>query len=105
MHRSIPGPKDQAPVDRSYGNCSADSPRSLHTSIDGAISKLHFSAFYIIPYHACWMTNIDLQTFFVFPNTDEEIEDEEDEMETDKDNQDKAKPEEEVPSNADEDYL
>jgi hypothetical protein len=30
--------------------------------------------------------NIDLETFFVFPNANEEMEDAEDEMETDEDN-------------------
>jgi hypothetical protein len=39
--------------------------------MDGAVSKLRFAAFHIIPYHARWRTNIDLKTFFVFPNTDE----------------------------------
>jgi hypothetical protein len=36
--------------------------------------------------------------FFVFPNTDEEMEDEEDETETDEDIQDTARLEEKIPS-------
>jgi hypothetical protein len=41
----------------------------------------------------------------VYPNTDEETEDEEDETETKEDIQDKARLEEEVPSNTEEDNL
>jgi hypothetical protein len=49
--------------------------------------------------------DIDLQTFFVFPNANEETEDEEDKMEVDKDTQDTARLEEEVSSDAGEDNL
>jgi hypothetical protein len=42
--------------------------------------------------------NIDLETFFVFPNADEETEDAEDETETDEEIQDTAGLEEGVPS-------
>jgi hypothetical protein len=42
--------------------------------------------------------NIDLETFFVFPDADEETEDAEDETEMDEDIQDTAGLEEEVPS-------
>jgi hypothetical protein len=41
----------------------------------------------------------------VFPDADEEMEDEEDESETDEDIQDTARLEEEVPSNAEENDL
>jgi hypothetical protein len=58
--------------------------------MDGAISRLRFATFHIILYHAEWRMNIDLQTFFVFPNADEEMEDEEDETETDEDIQNTA---------------
>jgi hypothetical protein len=47
--------------------------------------------------------NIDLETFFVFPNADEEMEDAKDETETDEDIQDTAGLEEGVPSDDDED--
>jgi hypothetical protein len=73
--------------------------------IDSAISKLCFAAFCIIPYHTQQRMDIDLWTFFVFPDANEEMEDEEDEMGTDEDIQDKARLEEEVPSNAEEDDL
>jgi hypothetical protein len=72
--------------------------------MDGAISKLRFAAFCIIPYHARWRMNLDLETFFVFPNADEETEDAEDEMETDEDIQETAELEEEVPSDDEEDH-
>jgi hypothetical protein len=42
--------------------------------------------------------NIDLETFFVFPDADEETEDVEDETEMDEDIQETAGLEEEVPS-------
>jgi hypothetical protein len=58
--------------------------------MDGAVSKLRFATFCVIPYHARWRTNIDLETFFVFPDANEETEDVEDEMETDEDIQDTA---------------
>jgi hypothetical protein len=48
--------------------------------IDGAISKLCFPTFCVISYHALSKTDIDLQTFFVFPDANEQMEDEEDEM-------------------------
>jgi hypothetical protein len=47
-------------------------------------------------YHAQWRTNIDLETFLLFPDTDEEMEDVEAEMETYEDIQDTAGLEEEV---------
>jgi hypothetical protein len=62
--------------------------------MDGAVSKLRFATFCVILYHARRRTNIDLKTFFVFPDTDGEMEDVEDE-----DIQDTAGLEEEVPSN------
>jgi hypothetical protein len=48
--------------------------------------------------------NIDLETFFVFPNADEAMEDVEDEMEMDEDIQETAGLEEEVPSGDEEDH-
>jgi hypothetical protein len=66
--------------------------------MDGAISKLRFAAFCVILYHARQRMNIDLETFFVFPDVDEEMEDVEDETETDEEIQDTAGLEEEVPS-------
>jgi hypothetical protein len=66
--------------------------------MDGAVSKLRFAAFRVIPYHAQWRMNIDLETFFVFPDADEETEDAEDEMEMDEDIQETAGLEEGVPS-------
>jgi hypothetical protein len=71
--------------------------------LDGAMSKLRFAAFRVIPYHARQRMNIDLETFFVFPDADEETEDVEDEMETDEDIQETAGLEEEVPSDDEED--
>jgi hypothetical protein len=47
--------------------------------------------------------NIDLETFFVFPNANEEMEDVEDETETDEDIQETAGLEEEVLSDDEED--
>jgi hypothetical protein len=47
--------------------------------------------------------NIDLKTFFTFPDADEEMEDVEDETETDEDIQEIADLEEEVPSGDEED--
>jgi hypothetical protein len=70
--------------------------------MDSAVSKLRFAAFCVIPYHAQQRTNIDLKTFFVFPDADEETEGVEDEMETDEDIQDTAGLEEEVPSDDEE---
>jgi hypothetical protein len=64
-------------------------------------SGLPPSAFHIIPYHARWRTNVNLKTFFVFPDVDGEMEDAEDEMEMDEDIQDTAGLEE-VPSDEDE---
>jgi hypothetical protein len=72
--------------------------------MDGAVSKLRFAAFRVIPYHAQWRINLDLETFFVFPNADEEMEDAEDEMEPDEDIQETAGLEEEVPSDEEEDH-
>jgi hypothetical protein len=71
--------------------------------MDGAVSKLRFATFRVILYHAQWRMNIDLETFFVFPNADEEMEDAEDETETDEDIQETAGLEEEVPSDEEED--
>jgi hypothetical protein len=72
--------------------------------IDGAVSKLRFAAFHVIPYHAQWRMNLDLETFFVFLDANEETEDVEDEMETDEDIQETAELEEEVPSDDEEDH-
>jgi hypothetical protein len=72
--------------------------------MDGTVSKLRFAAFHVIPYHAQQRMNIDLETFFVFPNVDEETEDVEDETETDEDIQETAGLEEEVPSDDEEDH-
>jgi hypothetical protein len=66
--------------------------------MDSTISKLRFAAFCVIPYHARRRMNIDLETFFVFPDADEEMEDVEDETETGEDIQETAGLEEEVPS-------
>jgi hypothetical protein len=71
--------------------------------MDGAVSKLRFAAFHVIPYHARRRMNIDLETFFVFPDADEETEDAEDEMEPDEDIQETAGLKEEVPSDDEED--
>jgi hypothetical protein len=73
--------------------------------MDSAVSKLHFATFCVIPYHARRKALVDLQTFFVFPDTDEEMEDEKDEMEMDEDIQDEAAPEEEVLADDEEDDL
>jgi hypothetical protein len=35
--------------------------------MDGAISKLRFATFCVIPYHAQWRMNIDLETFLYSP--------------------------------------
>jgi hypothetical protein len=48
--------------------------------------------------------NVNLKTFFVFPDADEETEDVEDEMEIDEDIQETAGLEEEVPSEDEEDH-
>jgi hypothetical protein len=74
------------------------------TEMDGAVSKLRFAAFHIIPYHARWRMNIDLETLFVFPDANEETEDVEDEMEPDEDIRETAGLEEEVPSDEEEDH-
>jgi hypothetical protein len=71
--------------------------------MDGAVSKLRFSAFCVIPYHARWRMNLDLETFFVFPDADEETEDTENETEMDEEIQETAGLEEEVPSDDEED--
>jgi hypothetical protein len=68
--------------------------------MDGTISKLRFAAFRVIPR---WRINLDLETFFVFPNAHEEMEDAEDEMETDEDIQETAELEE-VLSDDEEDH-
>jgi hypothetical protein len=47
--------------------------------------------------------NIDLETFFVFPDANEEMEDGEDETEMDEEIQDTAGLEEEVPSDEEDD--
>jgi hypothetical protein len=75
----------------------------IPAEMDGSVSKLRFPAFRIISYHAQWRTNIDLETFFVFPDANEEMEDAEDEMETGEDIQETAELEEEVPSDDDDD--
>jgi hypothetical protein len=72
--------------------------------MDGAVSKLRFAAFRVIPYHARRRMNLDLETFFVFPDANEETEDAEDEMEMDEDIQETAELEEEVPSDDEEDH-
>jgi hypothetical protein len=77
----------------------------ISAEMDGAVSKLRFAAFCIIPYHARRKAPIDLQTFFVFPNADEETEDEKDEMEMDEDIQDEAEQEVEVSADDEEDDL
>jgi hypothetical protein len=74
------------------------------TEMDGAISKLRFATFHVIPYHARWRMSLDLETFFVFPDADEETEDAEDEMEPDEDIQETAGLEEGVPSDDEEDH-
>jgi hypothetical protein len=48
--------------------CQISHRAYILTQMDSAVSKLHFSAFHIIPYHARWRTNINLRTFFVFPD-------------------------------------
>jgi hypothetical protein len=48
--------------------------------------------------------NIDLETFFVFSDANEEMEDVEDETETDEDIQETAGLEDEVPSDNEEDH-
>jgi hypothetical protein len=58
--------------------------------MDSAISKLHFATFHVIPYHAHQKAPINLETFFVLPDTNEEMEDERDETDTDEDIQDEA---------------
>jgi hypothetical protein len=72
--------------------------------MDGAVSKLRFATFRVIPYHTRRRMNLDLETFFVFPDADEEMEDAEDEMETDEDIQETAELEEEVLSDDEEDH-
>jgi hypothetical protein len=72
--------------------------------MDSAVSKLRLAAFHVIPYHARWRMNIDLETFFVFPNANEEMEDAEDETEMDEDIQETAELEEEVLSDDEEDH-
>jgi hypothetical protein len=71
--------------------------------LDGVVSKLRFAAFRVIPYHARRRMNIDLETFFVFPDADEEMEDVEDETETDEEIQETAGLEGKVPSDDEED--
>jgi hypothetical protein len=71
--------------------------------MDSAVSKLRFATFHVILYHARQRMNIDLGTFFVFPDADEETEDAEDETETDEDIQETAGLEEEVLSDNEED--
>jgi hypothetical protein len=71
--------------------------------MDGAVSKLRFATF-CIPYHARRRMNLDLETFFVFPDANEETEDAEDEMEMDEDIQETAELEEEVPSDDEKDH-
>jgi hypothetical protein len=66
--------------------------------MDSAVSKLRFAAFRVIPYHARRKMNIHLETFFVFPDAEEETEGAEDEMEPDEDIQETAGLEEGVPS-------
>jgi hypothetical protein len=72
--------------------------------MDGAISKLRFATSHTIPYHARQRMNIDLETFFVFPDANEETEDAEDEMEMDEEIQEPAGLEEEVLSDDEEDH-
>jgi hypothetical protein len=84
--------------------CQTTHGAYILAEMDGAVSKLRFAAFRIIPYHARWRMNIDLKTFFVFPDADEETEDAEDEMELDEDIQETAGLEEEVLSDEEEDH-
>jgi hypothetical protein len=72
--------------------------------MDRAVSKLRFATFCVILYHARQRMNLDLETFFVFPDADEETEDAEDEMKLDEDIQETAGLEEEVPSDKEEDH-
>jgi hypothetical protein len=76
--------------------CQTTHGAYILAEMDGAVSKLRFAAFHIIPYHAQQKMNIDLETFFVFPDADEETEDAEDEIETDEDIQETTGLEEEV---------
>jgi hypothetical protein len=72
--------------------------------MDGTISKLRFAAFHVILYHVRRRMNIDLETFFVFPDADEDTEDTEDETEMDEDIHGTAGLEEEVLSDEEEDH-
>jgi hypothetical protein len=47
--------------------CQTTHGAYILAEIDGAISKLRFATFRVIPYHARRRMNIDLETFFVFP--------------------------------------
>jgi hypothetical protein len=76
--------------------CQTTHGAYILAEMDGAVSKLRFAAFHIIPYHAQQKMNIDLETFFVFPDANEEMEDAEDETETDEDIQETTGLEEEV---------
>jgi hypothetical protein len=69
-------------VDRSHGNSASDIPWSLHNG------QHHFQAILChLPHNpvSCLTEDINLWAFFVFPDADEEMEDEEDEMGTDED--------------------
>jgi hypothetical protein len=84
--------------------CQTTHGAYILAEMDSAVSKLRFAAFCVIPYHARQRMNIDLETFFVFPDADEEMEDVEDETEMGEDIQEIAGLEEEVPFDDEEDH-
>jgi hypothetical protein len=84
--------------------CETTHGAYILAEMDGAVSKLRFATFCVILYHAQRRVNIDLETFFVFPDADEEMEDTEDETEMDEDIQETAELEEEVLSDEEEDH-
>jgi hypothetical protein len=71
--------------------CQTSHRAYILTKMDSNISKLCFATFHIILYHAPQRIDSDLQTFFVFPDVDKEMEDKEDGTEMDGDIQDTAK--------------
>jgi hypothetical protein len=84
--------------------CQTTHGAYILAEMDGAVSKLRFAAFHVIPYHARQRMSLDLETFFVFPDADEETEDVEDETEPHEDIQETAGLEEGVPSDDEEDH-
>jgi hypothetical protein len=78
--------------------CQTTHGAYILAEMDSAVSKLKFATFRVILYHAQWRMNIDLETFVIFPNANEEMEDVEDETETDEEIRDTTRVEEEVPS-------